>query len=357
MAALAASASDPDRRDAIDEFKEAYDELATTEPSLPNFDAIVEKLPRALRNTTVIEFNTRGSPKTPEINWRHAEGWILVGGLALDRGFTVNSLSVTYMPRGVGVGNADAIQQRARFFGYKRKYLGLCRVYLEQNLKQAFEDYVEHEQTMRTELMRLASTGESLRTWRRRLILDPALQPCRNSVISDPFTRTRGGGWTQQRGALLTPTARQQNAEVIARLTQGMTFRQDTTYASRELAQQHEVADAVPMQRIIDLLTDYSFDDPRDTAAFTGLLITVAEALRNDNGLIAAVYKMRPKATGLRREISSDRSKISFKVAPIDPAGIRVTPSIRSRTSSRSSSMPMIFASRTRRSFLLRRLR
>jgi hypothetical protein len=143
IGALTASPNDPDRREAIADFRGAYNELLTTEPNLPPFDAVIEKLPRALRNTTVIEFNTRGSPKTPEINWRHAEGWILVGGQAVDRGFTVDSLSVTYMPRGVGVGNADTIQQRARFFGYKRSYLGLCRIFIEQGLKTAFEDYVD----------------------------------------------------------------------------------------------------------------------------------------------------------------------------------------------------------------------
>jgi hypothetical protein len=319
---LSSQPGDPDRKDAVAEFRKAYDELAKTEPTLPRFDAIVEKLPRALRNTTVIEFNTRGSPKTPEINWRHAEGWILVGGLALDRGFTVDSLSVTYMPRGIGVGNADAIQQRARFLGYKRKYLGLCRVYLEQNLKAAFEDYVEHEQTMRTELMRLAATGEDLRTWRRRLILDPTLQPCRRSVISDPYTRTRaGGGWTQQRGALLTASARHTNAEALSRLVSGLPFRPDTTYASKEPAQQHEIARSVPMQMIIDALTEYRFEDPRDTAAFTGLLITVAEAYRNDTSLTATVYRMRPKAIGGHRDINTDGTIENFLQGRTDRPG------------------------------------
>jgi hypothetical protein len=319
---LSTQPSDPDRKDVVAEFRKAYDELAKTESTLPPFDAIVEKLPRALRNTTVIEFNTRGSPKTPEINWRHAEGWILVGGLALDRGFTVDSLSVTYMPRGVGGGNADAIQQRARFLGYKRKYLGLCRVYLEQNLKAAFEDYVEHEQTMRTELLRLAATGEDLRTWRRRLILDPTLQPCRRSVISDPYTRTRaGGGWTQQRGALLTVSGRQANAEVLARLVSGLPFQPDTTYVSKEAAQQHEIARSVPMQKIVDALTEYRFEDPRDTAAFTGLLITIAEAYRNDSSLTATVYKMRPKATGGHRDINADGTIENFLQGRTDRPG------------------------------------
>lgn len=322
ISALNAPASDPDRKDVIADFRKAYDDLKKTESSPPDFAQIVEKLPLALRNTTVIEFNTRGSPKTPEINWRHAEGWILVGGQAVDRGFTVDSLSVTYMPRGVGVGNADTIQQRARFFGYKRRYLGLCRIYIEQDLRAAFEQYVEHEQTMRTELQRLAASGEGLRTWRRRLILDPGLHPCRRSVISDPYSRTRAvGGWTQQRGALLTPAARLANASVLVKLVVGQSFKRDTTYTSKEVAQQHEIAAAVPMQAIIDALTEYRFDEPRDTVAFTGLLITIAEALRNDKSLTATVYKMRPEATSGRRDIYDDGTIDNFLQGRTDRLG------------------------------------
>src|SRR5262249_42263439 len=167
--ALGAGERDPDRLEVIEDFRRAYDELQRTERNLPGFDEIVQKLPRALRNTTVIEFNTRGRPKTPEINWRNAEGWILVGGQAVDRGFTVDSLTVTYMPRGMGTGNADTLQQRARFFGYARArgYFGLCRVYLEQAMRTAYEDYVEHEELMRGELRRVAGRGESIRCCRR----------------------------------------------------------------------------------------------------------------------------------------------------------------------------------------------
>jgi hypothetical protein len=310
--ALKASVKDPDRKEVIADFKRAYDELARTESSLPAFDQIVEKLPRALRNTTVIEFNTRGSPKTPAIKWRHAEGWILVGGQAVDRGFTVESLSVTYMPRGIGVGNADTLQQRARFFGYKRKYLGICRIYLEQGLKNSFDDYVEHEQVMRAELKRLMETGESLRSWRRRFVLDPALRPCRQSVISDGYTRAvPGGGWTLQRGALMTGDARAANSAALIRLTGSIKFGADTSYSSSSTAQSHQVSENVPLKDIVDCLVDYQCVDPRDTASFTGLLVSLGEAIRADSSQTAAVYRMRPRAGGQRR-ISSDGSIDNF---------------------------------------------
>ena len=80
----------------------------------------------AFRNTRVLEVNARGG-RTPPVDWRSAYGWILVGGQAMDRGFTVEGLTVTYMPRGIGVGNADTVQQRARFFGYKRRYFRLLQ--------------------------------------------------------------------------------------------------------------------------------------------------------------------------------------------------------------------------------------
>jgi hypothetical protein len=314
--------SGQDRADVIADFRNAYDELSKTEPSLPPFEAIVEKLPRALRNTTVIEFNTRGSPKTPEINWRHAEGWILVGGQAVDRGFTVESLSVTYMPRGIGVGNADTLQQRARFFGYKRRYLGICRIYLEQALKTAFENYVEHEQIMRAELKRLSENGVSLRSWRRRLILDPSLQPCRRSVISDNLTRVPpNGGWTRQRGALMTPEVRAANKAVLDRLVSALTFEGDESYKANSPAQKHMVARRAPLKLIIDALVDYGCEDPRDTASFTGLLITLSEVLRKNPDATAAVYRMRPLATVGHREIKADGSIETFLQGPTDREG------------------------------------
>ncbi len=141
--------TDPDKQELVEEFREAYRDLATTVgAALPAFEDLVPALRFAFNNTRVQEVNARAG-QTPTVDWRSAYGWILVGGQAMDRGFTVEGLTVTYMPRGIGVGNADTVQQRARFFGYKRGYLGYCRVYLEQGTFTAFQSYVEHEEDIR----------------------------------------------------------------------------------------------------------------------------------------------------------------------------------------------------------------
>ncbi|WP_259279937.1 Z1 domain-containing protein [Enterobacter roggenkampii] len=113
----------------LNEFRKSYNHLKET-TCLPPFEQVANSFGIAFKNTQIVEVNSRKN-KTPAIDWQHNYGWILVGGIAVDRGFTVEGLTVTYMPRGVGVGNADTIQQRARFFGYKKNYLGFCRVYLE----------------------------------------------------------------------------------------------------------------------------------------------------------------------------------------------------------------------------------
>ena len=200
------------------------------------------------------------------------------------------------------MGNADALQQRARFFGYKRPYLGICRVYLDPVTRQAFERYVVHENFMRKELQRFADTGENLRTWRRRLVLDPALKPCRKSVICDDYDRARpGGGWVQQRGAEMTAEVRAANAASVAVLVGDFDFVSDeTTYAASGVAQQHEVAHDVPLRRVVDMLVEYQLQDAKDTAAFTGILVALGEVLSQDEDATATVYRMRPRATATR---------------------------------------------------------
>src|SRR5439155_5542212 len=136
----------------------------------------VDRLPQAVRETVVTEVNRRQSA-TPSINWAREYPHILVGGQALDRGYTVEGLTVTYMPRGRGVGNADTIQQRARWFGYKAGYLGYCRVYLSDDTFQAYRSYVIHEEDVRRRLRAHRATGRPMSEWRRAFLLDASMRP------------------------------------------------------------------------------------------------------------------------------------------------------------------------------------
>lgn len=123
--------------------------------------------------------------------WLSKSGWILIGGNKLSRGYTIENLAVTYMPRNVGVGNADVIQQRGRFFGYKRAYKDLLRGWFFDAHIQAYIAYVEHEKVMRKELGQIDSSNGQLSDWRRKFLLDSTYKLVRRQVISLDIYRMR----------------------------------------------------------------------------------------------------------------------------------------------------------------------
>jgi hypothetical protein len=141
-----------------------------------------------------------------KIIWGDSQYWLLVGGAKLDRGFTVRGLTVTYMPRSVGDGNADSIQQRARFFGYNKPYFQYCRAYLEINVKNAFQSYVEHEEMMLGELVK--QRGYPLKNWVRKFMLDSGLNLTRKNVIGINKDSVQFEGWT-------TPNFLAENADDV----------------------------------------------------------------------------------------------------------------------------------------------
>ena len=123
---LESSHESPDRNDLVREIRSAYDDLVETvnihlqrsthHETVPRFEDVLRYLPMAMRNTRIWEVNSRVIEQWTQDNWSLTNSHILVGGENLGRGFTVEGLTVTYMPRGRGSGVADTIQQRGRFF-------------------------------------------------------------------------------------------------------------------------------------------------------------------------------------------------------------------------------------------------
>jgi hypothetical protein len=98
----------------------------------------------------------------------------------LNRGFTVENLATTYMPRySTGPANADTIQQRCRFFGYKRDYIESCRVYLPSWTMNDYKAYVDHEEELRSVL----ATCDNLAAAERKILLSPKMRATRANVL------------------------------------------------------------------------------------------------------------------------------------------------------------------------------
>jgi hypothetical protein len=305
---------DSDRLDLILNFRNAYENLQRTVPTLLSFDELARRLPRAFRLTRIEEINARGG-QTPIVDWSQSYGWILVGGQAMDRGFTVEGLTVTYMPRGPGVGNADTVQQRGRFFGYKRRYLGFCRIYLEQAALTAFQEYVEHEEFMRGQLEDIQRQGLPLREWKRAFVLSPALRPCRHNVLQYAYARGNyADAWFYPAVALAPARILDANRSSIREFLASATFTLDANLATRELTQRHIVCRDLPLARAVaDLLVPFRVTGASDTNELIGVMLQLSHALELDANEACTIYQMSPESSRERATNSDGRINELFQ--------------------------------------------
>ena len=125
--------------------------------------------------------------------WTSSKYHILIGGQLLDRGFTVENLIVTYMPRDTkGKNQADTIEQRCRFYGYRKNYLKFCRVYLTKGMKQDYIDYNQHENEILNYLTKFTLTDFFINN--QRLQLPSSLSVTNKSRLNKNLKRTKISG-------------------------------------------------------------------------------------------------------------------------------------------------------------------
>lgn len=183
------NSNDPSKIELAKEFHKNYDEAVRRIENPPSFDEVMSKVLQVLYDTNM-ELVIQGSR---EIDWNNASSHILVGAEMLNRGYTVEGLTVTYMPRySIGKSNADTIQQRCRFFGYKRNYLDSCRVFIPLDSTIEYREYVKHEEIMRNMLK-----ANTLERAEQLLILDSSMNPARNNILSADVVSHKLSGWRQ----------------------------------------------------------------------------------------------------------------------------------------------------------------
>jgi Z1 domain len=86
---------DPSKSELIEQFKENYFEAVRRIDNPPSFNVVIEEVLQVILDTN-IELVIAGSR---EIDWSNATAHILVGADMLNRGYTVEGLMVSYMPR------------------------------------------------------------------------------------------------------------------------------------------------------------------------------------------------------------------------------------------------------------------
>ena len=128
-------------KETTEHLKKSYDILKNknSPKDLPDFnEELIENIKFAATDTLLLEFNARES-RIEEVNWDDKYSVILVGGVGLERGYTVKGLTVSYLSRSAGGRQKDTLLQRARFFGYHKKYQDHIQIYLSKDIQKDYQ--------------------------------------------------------------------------------------------------------------------------------------------------------------------------------------------------------------------------
>lgn len=124
----ASAQSDPTMARLKDLFDKEY--AGTGDPQIP-WSSIKAVLVDAVSGIQVLTVNSDSSARQLDYsreNWPHGRTVVVVGGMSLSRGLTLEGLVVSYYLRNSIA--YDTLMQMGRWFGYRPGYGDLCRVYM-----------------------------------------------------------------------------------------------------------------------------------------------------------------------------------------------------------------------------------
>lgn len=271
----------------------------------PTFDEIKPLIAEVLKSKKVYLVNTDVEAQT-EIQWDDYKMHILVGAEMLNRGFTIEKLATTYMPRYTkGATNADTIQQRCRFFGYKMDYIKSCRVFLPHISIENYLNYVKHEEELRSTL----ASCDTLEAAERKVLLSPSLRPTRANVLPIWVVNTRMKGMNALQ-AFSSRSTIERNDELVAgfldRHKNDWTIRRDTTVYRTHRWMKLDINEA------IQFLSDFSFKNWPDAQRKADTVRYLRYLSESPDGIeYIYFYQMAYDAPAIERHFDANERRLA----------------------------------------------
>jgi len=314
------------RIELVGSFKKVYPEVVrhynSPDDIIPTFDEILIHLRDVIFDTNIELIISRRKKQgdNREIDWKGYPSHILIGAEMLNRGFTVENLAVTYMPRySVSKSTADTIQQRCRFFGYKLNYLKSCRVYLPEETILEYVEYVEHEEEMRKWLKEKTSLEEV----EQLLLVTPRLNATRKNILSVNTVKTKLNGWRKMNAFQVI----EENTRFVEYFIAQTIFTNDKDYGTPD--RNHRYA-KLPIQKIIEFLSNFKFSNMPDAARKQATIRYMKYLATKENSPLGHAYIIQMAYAGDARErtfneqsmklinLHSGRSTSGYKIYPGD---------------------------------------
>jgi hypothetical protein len=177
-------------------------------------DQFLERVRYTLKEATPWLVNSVSDVQ--KIDWHVTPVHVLVGGNKLDRGFTVEGLTVTYMNRPPST-QIDTLEQRARAYGYRGDLLPYCQFFATPRTLRVLREIVDTEYDLRARLEDWIASGHDVADWARNvgLLLPAGTAPSRQAVLGSLARFNTKPTWHQLRRPSLLPGDIERNARVV----------------------------------------------------------------------------------------------------------------------------------------------
>jgi len=255
-------------RATIARLRDAYDDLAATDPRLKNtnFNALVEAIGFFSPGITVKLVNG----ETDEDVAVRSPYNLFVGGNKLGRGVTIKNLLVSYYGRNPRRPQADTVLQHARMYGYRRKDIGLLRLFLPPELHKVFKAINKMERSLR-ELISRRPAEEF-----RGIYIEGGVSPTRRNVLAPGSIGVYSGGSTYNPAQVTRDDLAKNFTAKIDRKVEGIPNKSYREMPIEEIADL--IADTVPDQQQSEFVWD--------PAAIRESILQFAKLREQDTGFV-----------------------------------------------------------------------
>lgn len=214
----------------VSRLKDAYDDLASTCQELHgcNFMDIIQAIAFFSPGITVKLVN--GS--TDEDVAVKSPYNLFVGGNKLGRGVTIKNLLVSYYGRHPRRPQADTVLQHARMYGYRRRDIGLLRLFLPPPLHTVFKAINRMERGLRELIER--NPAEEF----RGVYIENALKPTRKSILAPGSIGVYSGGSNYNPAQVLKDGSVRKSTDKIDNMVSGL---KDKEYREVSIKQMKEI--------------------------------------------------------------------------------------------------------------------
>ncbi len=196
------SGEDSQKQHVLSFLKRGLNNLASTIDEVFMPEDIFDDFKYQLYDTSVQVLNGKGEGSVKEVNYKTNRNVIVLGGTMVERGLTIKNLTVTYIVRtNKGKENADTVEQRTRWFGYRinkyGSYLDLCRVFMTDTMAQNFYNLYKHENSIWANIIDYKSKGIPAKKMPLLFDLDEHFEPTRSNVVPS-MSKFEFDVWKQQ---------------------------------------------------------------------------------------------------------------------------------------------------------------